>query len=660
MSNLYGVASGLIVLISVHTGLATPLDSTLIATVHARWQANRYIRPDSSYYYAQRLYTLAKQSRQPADLAQGLLTLGIEERDRGNYTEAVRYMQQALPYREQLNDRIGVATIYQSLALTYKRMGDSQHVTELTRQALAYANQAFGLFQGTNARPGQLANALNTIAIIERDLQHLSAAYQAYRRAIALLEPIQTTLSRRDLTTLAMLYGNMGQYLSDTGQPDRAIEQLNKALSLNTRLAEKTSLEHNHRNLSYTYQRKYDYPRAIDHARQALTLSRQIKDPHRLFNTLSVAYKTYRDAGDYKQALLLLEEQKLIEDSLLRADKSRQIMMLQAQFETDRARQLAEVTAQKDRLLAETRARMELAHQGELARTEADKIRDLSRLQAKAALAQAELKARYAIRSNQQTIRTLNLENSRSRQQVLWLGIGGSLFVVLSGLLLLLYQRVRHSRTEVQRQSEQLRLLMRELHHRVKNNLAVVSGLLELQANRLGDAPIRQAFVESQQRVQAMSLIHQRLYHTDATTRINLRDFTLSLIDSLSHAYGYSSDTLTYKLRLDVTDADVDIAIPLGLVMNELLTNAFKYAFPLVAHPRLTVHLSHDDDDNLRLLIADNGPGFDVAASHRGKSSFGQRLIHSLTEQMGAYLTVDASNGTVVTMLIPNHVLQTA
>lgn len=658
MSNLYGIFLGVIVLIPT-LGLATPLDSTQIATAHARWQAYRYVRPDSSYWYARRLYTLAQQSGQPADLAQGLLTLGIEERDRGNYPEAIRYMHQALSYRERLNDHINVATVYQSLALTYKRMGDSQHVVELTRQARDYANQAYNLFQRTNARPGQVANALNTIAIIERDLGHFDAAYRAYQRAIAMLQPIQASLTRRDLSTLAMLYGNMGQYLSDTGQPDRAVEQLNNALVLNTQLGEKTSLEHNHRNLSYTFQRKYDFPKALSHAEQALALSRQIKDPHRLFNTLSVVYKTYRDAGDYKQALLLLEEQKLIEDSLLRADKSRQITMLQEQFDTDRARQLAEVTAQKDRLLAETRTRLELEHEGELARIEADKARDLSRLSAKAQLAQAELKARYAIKANQQTINTLNAENSRQSQQVIWLGAGGSLFVVLSGLLWLLYQRVRLSRAEVQRQSEQLRLLMRELHHRVKNNLAVVSSLLELQANRLGDVPIRQAFVESQQRVQAMSLIHQRLYHTDATTRINLRDFTLNLIDSLSHAYGYSPDQFTYKLRLDVAEVDVDIAIPLGLVMNELLTNTFKYAFPYAALPRLTVQL-WQEDDALRLLIADNGPGFDASTWKTGKGSFGQRLIYSLSEQMGAHIDMDTANGTAVRLCIPTQALQPA
>ncbi|MEZ0607126.1 histidine kinase dimerization/phosphoacceptor domain -containing protein [Fibrella sp. WM1] len=658
MSQLY--VSLLIGLGTLANPTIPPPDSAQVAVIHARWQAHRFVRPDSSYWYARHLFALTQQSRKPADLAQGYLTLGLEERDRGNYAEALNHLQRALSYREQLGDQVGVATVYQTLALTYKRMGDSQHVAELTRRALDYANQAHATFVATNARPAQIANALNTIAIIERDLKNLPAAYKAYQRAIALLEPLQTTIPPRDLSTLALLYGNLGQYFCDIGQPGSALEHLNKALVLNTKLGEKTALEHNNRNLSNAYQRLHDYGKAVDYADRAIVLSRAIKDPHRLFNTLMVSYKAYRGAGNYQQALAMLEEQKLIEDSLLRADKSRQITIMQARFDTDRARQLAEITAQKDRLLAETRTRLQLEHEGELARIEADKARDLSRLRAKADFARAELQTRYDTETNRHLIETLNDENERRTQQVVWLSMGAGLFLLLSGLLLLLYQRVRNSRAEVQRQSEQLKLLMRELHHRVKNNLAVVSGLLELQANRISDMPVRQAFVESQQRVQAMSLIHQRLYQSDATTRINLREFSLDLIGFLSDAYGYADDELTRSLQLDIDEIDVDVAIPLGLIMNELLTNAFKYGFPQASQPNLTLQLWRDDV-HLCLLLADNGPGFNTATwNNAGKTSFGRRLIYSLSDQLGARLSIDTSAGTQVRLTIPAHTLQVA
>lgn len=634
-----------------------PPDSLRRNRLYNQWQAVRYVHPDSSLYYAQQLHYLALKSKQPGDLAQSLVTLGIVERDRGKYAEAVALFRQALPYREQLNDGQGVGTIYQSLALTYKRMGDSQHVTALTEQALAYARRAYTLFVQHHSPPGIIANAQNTIGIIQRDLKQLEAARQMYQLAIDRLEPQQNQLPKRDLTTLAMVYGNMGQIMVADKQYDQAIGFFNKALTINTTANQVTSLEHNRRNLADVYRLQKDLHASAVHAQKAIQYARQIGDPHRLFNTLSVAYQTYRDLGEYKQALTLLEEQKLIEDSLMRADKANQILTLQARYENERTRQLAEVTAQKDRILAETRARLLLQHKGELAQIEADKARALLVVRTRAEVDKAELSTRYASAANQRIIRQLGEANNKQGQQLTWLGVGAGLFCLLSGLLLLLYQRIRHSRAKIQLQSEQMRLLMRELHHRVKNNLAVVSGLLELQANRLGDTPVRQAFVESQQRVQAMSLIHQRLYQTDTTTQIDLADYTHSLVNSLMAAYGYTADQLDRTIAVDVAEVDVDIAIPLGLILNELLTNAFKYAFPKAStKPRLTLRIWQHD--GLNVLLADNGPGLNVADwqnPHRPgpAGSFGQRLIRSLSEQIGATLQVEVNQGTCFNLHVP-------
>ncbi|XWW46298.1 tetratricopeptide repeat protein [Fibrella sp. USSR17] len=637
-------------------------DTLLRNRIHQQWQAVRSTRPDSALYYAQQLHQLAQKGKQPADLAQSLLTLGITERDRGNYADAVAHFRQAITFREKLHDQEGLGTIYQSMGLTYKRMADFQRVTALYEQALAYAEKAYGIFLQHRSSAGVIANAQNTIGIILRDLQKMEQARQMYVSAIARLEPQQATLNNKDLTTLAILYGNIAQIMISNNQYNQAIASINKALVINTKINQLTSLEHNHRNLAKAYRLRKSLDTSAIHAQKAIDYSRQIADPHRLFNTLQVSYETYRDLGNYKQALAQLEEQKLIEDSLMRIDKAKQIVALQAQYDNERTRQLAEVSAQKDRLLAETRARLLLQLEENLARIEANKARDLSRVRAKAELDKAELRTKYASAANQQTIRQLGEANNRQSQQLIWLSVGSCLFCLLSGLLLLLYRRVRHSRTKIQTQSEQMRLLLRELHHRVKNNLAVVSGLLELQANRLGDTPMRQAFVESQQRVQAMSLIHQRLYQTDTATQINLIEYTHNLVDSLMAAYGYDPGHLDQRISVEVTEVDVDIAIPLGLIMNELLTNSFKYAFPdLDVVPRLTLRIWQEA--GLNLLVADNGPGLNVAqwnAPHEMNRtiSFGRRLIQSLSDQIGASLQVDVQQGTCFKLHIPIEVMQ--
>ncbi|RYF56739.1 MAG: sensor histidine kinase, partial [Cytophagaceae bacterium] len=145
-------------------------------------------------------------------------------------------------------------------------------------------------------------------------------------------------------------------------------------------------------------------------------------------------------------------------------------------------------------------------------------------------------------------------------------------------------------------------------------------------------------------------------------TQIDLTDYTHSLVDSLMAAYGYTPNQLERKVSIEVADVDVDIAIPLGLILNELLTNAFKYAFPNARPtPRLTVRIWQND--GLNLLLADNGPGLNLNEWQTDQvlgrtTSFGRRLIHSLSDQIGASLEVKVAQGTRFTLHIPTHVFQ--
>ena len=214
-------------------------------------------------------------------------------------------------------------------------------------------------------------------------------------------------------------------------------------------------------------------------------------------------------------------------------------------------------------------------------------------------------------------------------------------------------------------QSEQLQTLMRELHHRVKNNLAIVSSLLNLQTYRLSDTEAIEAVQESQRRVEAMSLIHQRLYRTDAVTTINMADYVTDLVESLMAAYGFEPDQFDLTIRVEEPEVDVDVAIPMGLILNELLTNAFKYAYSSTGHriglrKRPALHIALHQTDGLTLEVQDNGPGLDLSQWHSPDaadapaeaSSFGHQLIASLTEQIGGTLTVENRNGAYFQVMV--------
>ncbi|WP_375444991.1 sensor histidine kinase [uncultured Fibrella sp.] len=263
-----------------------------------------------------------------------------------------------------------------------------------------------------------------------------------------------------------------------------------------------------------------------------------------------------------------------------------------------------------------------------------------------------ELSAKYEDEKKEAAILELSREKEQRTRQLTGLGGGAVLLSLLLGLSLHQSKRLRAGSKRIQRQAEQLQLLMKELHHRAKNNLAIVSGLLELQANRTQDVHTRQAFREGQQRIQAMSLIHQRLYQTSELTAVDLREYISHLVQSLMNTYGYTTDTIELRLSLSADAVDADVAIPLGLIINEVLTNSFKYAFQEAPNPTLGVTLK-TTADTLLLEMADNGPGIDLAVWESARGSFGKQLIRSLSQQLDADLTVENRQGTYVGLRVP-------
>jgi len=252
------------------------------------------------------------------------------------------------------------------------------------------------------------------------------------------------------------------------------------------------------------------------------------------------------------------------------------------------------------------------------------------------------------------------LKQEEAESKSLTIGVLTFISVVLLLVLLavfILFKNLKKSRrivalqkAGIEKKENEKSVLLKELHHRVKNNLQIVSSLLNLQRQNAKDEAAKGAFKEGQNRVEAMALIHRYLYATDELTKLELDKYLRQLVQSIAFSYGYNKSDVSLVFEISETPVDVDLAIPLGLIANELVSNVFKHAFRGSDHPEIQVRLTYTDQ--LILEIADNGPGISEFNNSKDRQSFGMDLVHTLCSQLKAELNYRYENGAVIQLII--------
>ena len=226
------------------------------------------------------------------------------------------------------------------------------------------------------------------------------------------------------------------------------------------------------------------------------------------------------------------------------------------------------------------------------------------------------------------------------------------LLIIIAGLLLLflvvLNVSVRNNRTKnklLQLQNEEKEFLLKEIHHRVKNNLEIVSSLLALQAAHMDDSNAAEAMEKSRDRIHSMSMIHQKLYQEKSLSAIEMKDYFKNLTNYIIAIFG-AEQRVKVLFEMDTLELDVDTAVPIGLIVNELLTNSLKYAFPDNREGTIRIGL-RKEGLQLSLWVADDGIGKLEAGKAQG-TGFGTQLITLLTQQMDGKMELNLDRGTKV------------
>lgn len=203
----------------------------------------------------------------------------------------------------------------------------------------------------------------------------------------------------------------------------------------------------------------------------------------------------------------------------------------------------------------------------------------------------------------------------------------------------------KEAENKIKKSLEEKKVLLREIHHRVKNNMQIISSLLNLQATYTNDENVVDILMESQNRVKSMGMIHEKLYQSTELARIDFKDYINQLTVFLRQSYVYMNSSITIETEVDDIHLNIDTAVPCGLIINELVTNSIKHGYPNGMAGLIRVKLSESNGEYC-LSVKDNGVGFPETVDFRNTDTLGLQLITNLVLQLDGTIDVILNHGT--------------
>lgn len=206
---------------------------------------------------------------------------------------------------------------------------------------------------------------------------------------------------------------------------------------------------------------------------------------------------------------------------------------------------------------------------------------------------------------------------------------------------------------KIQRSLEEKEILLKEVHHRVKNNMQIISSLLNLHSVSISDLRTRSLFLESQNRVKSMALVHELLYQTQDLARIDMARYTERLISVLQSSFAAKTNRIAISSKISNISLDIDSAIPCGLIINELVTNALKHAFDQHRRGHIQITLEWSGDKTMTLAVSDDGKGAPNDLLVETRPTLGLSLVQALSEQLKGTIHINTQKGTTVAVTFP-------
>jgi len=522
-------------------------------------------------------------------MASTLNRMGESVRLMDDYELALEYLQQSLTLNQELKDTNEVGSAYISIGILYAMQGNK-------KEAENYFLKATESFKSIGNTAREYLTILN--------LGGLYREMQEYDKSIAYSEKArdyfkETGNDRR----LAIAYYNLGVAYFEMNKLEDSKREYERCLVIFERLGDNLRIYGTNMRLSEIALKQGDLAVALVLAQKSLAGFKETGSLSQLRWAYEHLANIYEAKKDYANALANRKLYDLIKDSVISTETNERI------------------------------AELEKKYQSELTKTQ---------------LAEANA--------------ALELKDLRVRRQQVQQRILIGLVVAIAVILLLLFMQFNTNKKNakilaakneiIQKSLNEKEVLLKEIHHRVKNNLQFISSLLNLQARHVQDPQTLAVLNEGKNRVYSMALVHQKLYQEENLTGVQMNDYLYSLVESLLHSYQIEPGSIDLQLDVQHMYLDIDTASPIGLIVNELVTNALKYAFSEKTKGELRISF-YAKNEEIMLRINDNGPGFPAAVQSGDTRRFGMKLIESLADKLKALVRFENENGAAVYITIP-------
>lgn len=520
-------------------------------------------------------------------------TITYLELSQHNMKSALYYALKSVKRMEAEKDYTFGDIFYMRLGDVYNFLGHSEEALELYKKSIEIGQQTLDTGTWYKSFFGAVA-ALSLKGKTKEALHYINSITSKY--------PPKSTF---DKMSVAYIKANCYDELKDYGPAEKYFKETNYYAEQISSLETFREIAHEYTTIALFYIKTNRPQTAKLYTDKIFTLCKTYNKKYNSEALQLLLYKTDSINGNYKGSLAHFQTLKRISDSTHGTDKNKQIEELKIEYETKNKEQ-------KIRLLND---------QSKLQESELQKSQLLNNLSIWSLLLLlitiALLYNRYRLK--QRNHAKLELKEKEINQKNI---------------------NLRHLLDEKE-------WLLKEIHHRVKNNLQTVISLLNSQSAYLDNDMALSAIKNSQHRIHSMSLIHQKLYNSENISTINMPNYIKELVEYLRESFSLGQ-RIRFEVKIDPLELDVAHAVPLGLILNEAITNSIKYAFPEDRTGMIFITLETKAENQYILTIADNGIGFDANLNNKKVNSFGMSLIKGLTDDLEGKLTMENNNGTIL------------